>query len=114
MYSDKRKEISLVPLFLAAIAIILILVWLVFGRSSGKDLSEESASAIREAVVRSAHQCYIVEGAYPPDLAYLEDNYGLQVNTRDFYVNYEAFASNLPPQVKVVSKVQEPDPENNK
>ena len=53
------------------------------------------------AVQRSALQCYAVEGAYPPDLQYLEDNYGLQVNKKDFYVTYEAFASNLPPTVRV-------------
>ena len=35
---------------------------------------------------------------------YLEENYGLQVNTRDFYVTYEAFASNLPPTIRVTAK----------
>ena len=53
---------------------------------------------------RSALQCYAVEGVYPPNLQYLEDNYGLQVNTKDYYVSYEAFASNLPPTVKVVNR----------
>ena len=37
---------------------------------------------------------------YPPSLAYLTENYGLQVNTEDFYVTYDAFASNLPPTVR--------------
>ena len=36
-----------------------------------------------------------------PDTFYLEENYGLQVNKKDFYVTYEAFASNLPPTVRV-------------
>ena len=53
---------------------------------------------------RSALQCYVVEGVYPPDLAYLEDNYGLQVNTEDYYVTYEAFSSNLPPTIRVMRK----------
>ena len=35
------------------------------------------------------------------DLAYLQENYGLSVNTRDFYIHYDAFASNLPPDVRV-------------
>lgn len=104
MYSDKHKEKSLLPAFLIGIAVLLALVWLAFGRNSGRDLSEESALAVREAVVRSARQCYVVEGAYPADLEYLEENYGLQVNTRDFYITYSAFASNLPPQVTVTPK----------
>ena len=67
---------------------------------------ETFAAAIREAVQRSALQCYVVEGVYPPNLQYLEDNYGLQVNTEDYYVSYEAFASNLPPTVKVVNRTE--------
>ena len=35
---------------------------------------------------------------------YLQDNYGLQVNTDDFYIHYEAFAPNLPPTIKVTAK----------
>ena len=104
MYSDEIKERSLVPALVVAITVILLLLWLIFGRSSGHDLTEESTAAIRDAVERSARQCYIVEGAYPPDLDYLEEYYGLQVNTRDYYITYEAFASNLPPQVKVMPK----------
>ena len=57
MYSDKHKEKSLLPAFLIGIAVLLALVWLAFGRNSGRDLSEESALAVREAVVRSARQC---------------------------------------------------------
>ena len=32
---------------------------------------------------------------------YLTENYGLQVNTEDFYVTYDAFASNLMPTITV-------------
>lgn len=104
MYSDrlvKRKSwiLWLVLILLLGAALILIVV-----RGGGRDLSDSSAVAIRAAVQRSALQCYAVEGAYPPDLQYLEDNYGLQVNRQDFYVTYEAFASNLPPTVRVTRK----------
>ena len=69
-----------------------------------REYDDGSAAAIREAVQRSALQCYAVEGAYPSDLQYLEDNYGLQVNKQDFYVTYDAFASNLPPTVRVTRR----------
>ena len=61
-------------------------------------------TAIRDAIRRSALQCYVVEGVYPPDLAYLQDHYGLQVNTDNYYVVYEAFASNVPPTINVIEK----------
>ena len=101
MYSDKperkRGRLRLLILLLcAALALASLLV-----KDPGRDLGEESAAAIRDTVQRTARQCYVVEGVYPPDLQYLQDNYGLQVNTEDFYVTYEAFASNLPPTVKV-------------
>ena len=103
MYSDAVKKRGWVKwialaLFLLLIA-ALLLVW-----KPGRDLGDESAAAIREAIRRSALQCYAVEGVYPPNLQYLQDNYGLEVNTEDFYVTYDAFASNLPPTVRVTSK----------
>ncbi len=103
MYSDKakpRRRLLWLPL---AILLAALLCFLVFGRS-GRDLGEESAAAIRDAVQRSALQCYAVEGVYPPDLQYLEDNYGLQINTEDYYVVYDCFASNLPPTIRVVPR----------
>lgn len=103
MYSDavkKRGAVKWIALaLLILLAIVLLLVW-----KPGRDLGDESAAAIREAIRRSALQCYAVEGVYPPNLEYLEDNYGLEVNTEDFYVTYDAFASNLPPTVRVTSK----------
>ena len=104
MYSDavKKKRPWLWLLLVLLVAALVIAATLI--RDPARDLSEESAVAIQEAVRRSAMQCYAVEGVYPPDLAYLEENYGLQVNTEDFYVNYEAFASNLPPTIRVVKK----------
>ncbi len=102
MYSDKvsrrKRYIWLFPVFLLITAAFLLIA------SRGRDTDENGAVAIRAAVESSARQCYVVEGVYPPDLEYLEKNYGLNVNTKEFYVVYDAFASNLPPTVKVVSR----------
>ncbi len=105
MYSDKRSNKR--PLILIVILLIIIslmVLFLVF-KDSGKDLSDESAMAIRDAVRKEALQCYVVEGVYPPDLDYLENNYGLKINREDFYVTYDTFASNLPPDVIVTPKI---------
>jgi hypothetical protein len=104
MYSD-RKTNRIAPILAIVLVFLLlcVLLFLVLG-SSGKDLEEDGAMAIQDAVRRHALQCYVVEGVYPPDLAYLEENYGLQVNTRDYYVVYDAFASNIPPTIRVIKK----------
>lgn len=104
MYSDASSRRRSRLLWVIALALCLALVLGVIALKPGRDLSEESAAAIRDAVQRSARQCYVVEGVYPPSLDYLTENYGLQVNTEDFYVTYDAFASNLPPTVRVTSK----------
>ena len=51
-----------------------------------------------------AVQCYVVEGVYPPSLSYLEENYGLTLNKEDYYIHYEIFAENLPPEVRITKR----------
>ena len=108
MYSDRKK--SRMPWILAGILGIVLMAALVWTgtRGLGQDLREEAVLSVKEAVERAALQCYAVEGAYPADLEYLTENYGLAVNTRDFYIRYDAFASNLPPDVRVEPKPKEP------
>ena len=101
MYSDRLSKQKTWILWALLLLVLLAAALLIFSGGRGRDLSESSELAIREAVQRSALQCYVVEGAYPPDLQYLEDHYGLQVNHENFYVTYEAFASNLPPTVRI-------------
>ena len=103
MYTDAVKKRGALKWIALVLLILLAAALLIVGKP-GRDLGDESAAAIREAIRRSALQCYAVEGVYPPNLQYLQDNYGLEVNTEDFYVTYDAFASNLPPTVLVTSK----------
>ena len=107
MYSDKGKDRG--TLLVAVIFALILSAAAAFFvvKDPGRDLSEEGATAIREAVQKSARQCYVVEGVYPSDLDYLKENYGLNVNTDDYYVTYDAFASNLPPSVIVTTKQQQ-------
>ena len=50
----------------------------------------------------AALTCYAVEGAYPEDLDYLREHYGLAYDQSRYIVNYDAFASNLIPEIFVV------------
>lgn len=103
MYSDRAKKKTGWLVLVLALLLLALLVALSFGHA-GHDVSEEGAAAIREAVRRCALQCYVVEGVYPPDLPYLEENYGLQINTEDYLVVYDCFASNLPPTIRVIGR----------
>lgn len=55
----------------------------------------------RNSILNAAMQCCAIEGSYPLSLEYLEDNYGVHVNDDLYFVNYEAFASNVMPSVSV-------------
>ena len=106
MYSDVKGNKRIIVSIVVIVLILMLALFFMVFKDSGRDLSDESALAIQEAVQKGAIQCYAVEGVYPPDLEYLENNYGLKINTDDFYVTYDIFASNLPPKVIVTPKHQ--------
>ncbi|MBQ6621411.1 MAG: hypothetical protein IJH75_01065 [Mogibacterium sp.] len=104
MYSDKKRNRT--PWIVLIVLVVLVVAAIASHayRVSRANLAEEGAVAVRDAVRRTALQCYVVEGVYPPDLAYLTENYGLQINSRDYYVTYNAFSENLPPDIRVTER----------
>lgn len=62
----------------------------------------EELEQLEVAIRRSAVACYATEGIYPPDIAYLEDNYGVQIDREQYAVHYEVFASNMMPDITVL------------
>lgn len=64
--------------------------------------SDEGRAQLEQAVRRAAVACYAAEGIYPPDLAYLQEHYGLQIDSRRYAVSYDVFASNLMPDITVL------------
>lgn len=55
----------------------------------------------QQTVTKYAIQCYASEGSYPPDLAYLEENYGLILDREKYIYYYEIFGSNVLPIIDV-------------
>lgn len=103
MYTDRKKgngHAALIALIAVLVTAVVVIAALLIG-FGGAEKRQEGARAIRDLIERTARQCYAVEGVYPPNLAYLEDHYGIEVNKKDYYVTYEAFASNVPPSVIV-------------
>lgn len=73
---------------------------------AGVDRTEQAAGAARteqleQAVRRDAVHCYTVEGRYPDSLDYLKEHYGLSYDESVYRVDYEIFASNLAPLIRV-------------
>ena len=65
----------------------------------------EGARILEESVRRSAAACYAAEGMYPPDLSYLQEHYGLQVDGSRYTVCYAVFGANMMPDITVLETV---------
>ena len=68
------------------------------------DLVSSKTRTMQKAIEKAAVQCYALEGQYPPNLDYLVENYGIQIDYDNFIYEYFVFASNLKPVVKVIEK----------
>lgn len=90
----------------AALLLPAVLVVLLVFLSALNNLSDgqrsEGRQQLEDAVRRGAVACYAAEGIYPPNLEYLEEHYGIQVDRERYTVVYEVFASNLMPDVTVL------------
>ena len=92
-------------LYISVLVIILLIVYMYIAVDNAKKKNdEESYNILSEAIIRSAVQCYAIEGFYPPNIEYLENNYGLLVNHDKYFISYSVFASNIIPEVEVFLK----------
>ena len=102
----KRKKSGLFTLLrglllpVVAVAALLCFATAVDSLDSGR--SEEDLRQLEETLRRSCVACYAAEGAYPPDLDYIKEHYGLQVDEERYTVKYNAFAENLMPDITVL------------
>ncbi len=92
-----RKEIAIV----LAMAVLLVGVWLLVSRVESANDGAQT-QFVHDAVQNAALTCYAVEGAYPDSLEYLRSRYGLAYDESRYLVTYDAFASNLVPEIRVV------------
>ena len=99
-----KKDHSTIIILVWAILAAALLIGVPMSRSAAAEGGDDSIQSIRETVMERALQCYVIEGAYPQDLAYLEENYGLTVNKEEYLVVYTPFAENLPPDVQVIDR----------
>lgn len=90
---------------LPPVAVVLVLVYFFAALDSLQSgQSDESLRQLERALQRSCVACYAAEGVYPPDLAYLEEHYGIQIDETRYIVHYDIFASNLMPNITVLEK----------
>lgn len=89
-------------ILLPGLAVLVLAVLFLATKPLNRRISEESLSVLEQSIRRGAVQCYALEGAYPENLAYLEERYGVSYDRKRYYVDYTYLASNLMPDITVL------------
>lgn len=99
----KRINLSLISLVVSVLIIVAVaaVVFLNFDETKQAD---RQTDMIEDSVMSTVAQCYALEGKYPDNLEYLQENYGLQLDTELYIYHYEKFASNILPDVRVFER----------
>ena len=84
------------------VALFLVFSFFVFGGTDSR-IEDRQVQFLEDAVRRAAVQSYALEGRFPENIRYLEENYGLIIDHNSFIVYYESMGDNLLPQIIVTS-----------
>ena len=77
---------------------------LMYGASTVNNASEsEKMAELEDSVRRAAILCYAVEGRYPDSAQELRQHYGLSYDENKYIVQLDSFASNLLPDIRILT-----------
>ena len=109
MGEDMKKKLQ--TAFSGILFPVLVLGILLFFFTAIRNLKtgngEEGKEQLEQALLRSAVACYAAEGIYPPNVEYIKEHYGIQIDEDRYFVQYEVFAENLMPEITVLEKADE-------
>lgn len=98
---EKKKRFSW-GLLLSIVSVMIIVGFVIYGVGNvSRSASQERLKTAEQSVIRATVQCYAIEGKYPPDLDYLEENYGLILDREHYVYHYRLEGSNLMPEIQV-------------
>lgn len=90
---------KLVALVLVMCVLLAGTVLLINGMVSAGDAGE--VRMVQDAVKNAALTCFAVEGAFPYELDYLREHYGLAYDAEKYFVVYDVFDPNIMPIIQV-------------
>jgi hypothetical protein len=87
------------------VGLCCILIVLFFGVQRFNDIGRQQELLLTESALEKAIvQCYAIEGIYPADVSYLEENYNLTINKSKYNIFYECFSSNIMPEYGIYER----------
>lgn len=107
MTMRNRTKQSSIPVLLFPVATLAVLLCFFSGLSNlSQGKQEEERLQLETAVRKAVVACYAAEGFYPPDLGYLQEQYGTQISNHRYTVVYNAFGANLMPDITVLERTK--------
>lgn len=108
-FSAKKKRLPLPVSFVLSFAVFSVMLMLLVGGAARIEARSqtEQLESLKTSVTRAAVHCYAIEGVYPTSIEELEDRYGLSYDHNKYIVKYTCFASNLMPDITVISKTND-------
>ena len=101
---NKTYKVHIPAFLLPLLAVAVLLVFLTSLSNLEQGRSTEGKHQLEDALRRASVACYAAEGIYPPDLDYLREHYGIQIDETRYTVVYDIFASNLMPDITVLEQ----------
>lgn len=100
----EREKSSPWRILVPVLCFVVVVALIVFGVGNvAASAHAEQQKIMERAIRRAAVQCYAIEGRYPPDLAYLEEHYGLILDESRYVYHYRQVGDNLTPEISVFS-----------
>ena len=104
MKKRKGNRSLLSSIAIPVLAAAVLLFFLIALGNLGEGQRTEGKEQLEAALRRAAVACYAAEGIYPPNLDYIKEYYGIQIDESRYVVVYHAFAENLMPDITVLEK----------
>lgn len=102
-YGRQQSGVRGAMISLVVFFVVILLFCAGLDGASQKTKREQKAS-LEDAVWRSITQYYAIEGRYPESLEALKEEYGLQYDSEEFFVDYQVYGANLVPDVTILER----------
>ena len=99
----KRINLSFISILILMLVFATVMSS-VFINFDNKSISTKHTKHIEDSLTSVIALCYALEGKYPDDIYYIQNNYGFQIDEERYIYHYEKFAANIMPDIRVFVK----------
>ena len=91
---------AVLPVLFTVVVMIMVVLGL---RQTDESSSAEGLRILEDSIRRAVVMSYAIEGRYPASIEYIEENFGIYIDRTKYVVHYSIFASNILPDITVIS-----------